>query len=127
MGFRTTFPRFEVPPYFSCDPPQTNVDARKLSAQISAKMDNATLKVCSWQSGGHSKTEQVTIEHWVLMSLPDGRYIPYLHQVDTSPSSTSNTTLYYDTLYASFFADFMDRNQLAMPNFCYDVVANEAE
>ncbi|XP_078374092.1 uncharacterized protein LOC144657611 isoform X1 [Oculina patagonica] len=108
LNSRSIFPRFGVPPYFTCD-----------QSQIRAKMGlNATFKVCLWQSGGHSKNDEVTIERWLLMNLRDGRYIPFSHEVQTKPTPTSNITVYYDTMYPSFFPDFLDPSQLSMPAFC---------
>ena len=108
LSSRTTFPRFEVPSYFTCD-----------QSMISVKMDNATLKGCLWQSGGHSKTEEVTIERWTLINLRDGRYIPFSHDIQRKPTPTSNITVYHDIRFASFFPDFLDPSQLSMPTFCF--------
>ena len=72
-----------------------------------------------WQSGGHSKTEEVTIERWTLINLRDGRYIPYSHDIQWKPNSSSNMTVYHDIWYASFFPDFLDPSQLSMPAFCF--------
>lgn len=116
---RAAFPRFGVPPYFTCD-----------KSMISVKMNNATLKGCIWQSGGHTKTEEVTIERWTLINLRDGRYIPYSHDIQQKPSSTSNITVYRDIRFASFFPDFLDPSQLTMPTFCFHkppvIFSNEA-
>ncbi|XP_068757212.1 uncharacterized protein [Montipora capricornis] len=100
VNSRASFPRFEVPSYFTCD------------------NKGGTFKVCSWQSGGHSKTGKVTIEKWLLYDLPDGRYVPYYHEVEIRLTPSSNKTTFYETMYASFFPDFLDPSQLSMPSFC---------
>lgn len=109
---RSIFPRFGVPYYFTCD----------LSEKFIEKY-NATLKMCSWESGGRSKTEMVSLERWFLESLPDGRYKPYMYQSISRPTPSSNNTEYTDTMYYSFFTDFLDPSQLTMPTFCAQGVA----
>ena len=58
------------------------------------------------------------MEKWLLYDLPDGRFIPYYHEVQVRPTLASNQTTFYDTMYASFFADFLDPSQLSLPSFC---------
>lgn len=52
------------------------------------------------------------------MNLRDGRYIPFSHEVKTKPNPTSNITVFYDTVFPSFFPDFLDPSQLSLPQFC---------
>jgi len=116
LNSRASFPRFGVPPYFTCD------------QQVVSKRDGGTFKVCLWQTGGHSKTEEVTNEKWLLIELPDGRFIPFSHEVQTRPTPASNYTVFYDTMYTSFFPDFLDPSQLSMPLFCaHNVVSSIAK
>ena len=79
---------------------------------------NATLKMCAWESGGRSKTEMVSSERWYLESLPNSQYRPYMYQSIARPTPSSNITVYADTMYYSFFTDFLDPSQLTMPTFC---------
>lgn len=96
----SSFPRFGVPSYFTC------------------YKKKGTFKECRWQTGGHSKTEKVTMEKWLLYDLPDGRFVPYYHELQVRPTPVSNQTTFYDTMYASFYADFLDPSQLSLPTFC---------
>lgn len=105
LNSRSNFPRFGVPPYFTCG----NTFTGKLGA---------TFKGCEWRSGGHSKTDEVIIDKWLLIQLRDGRFIPFAHEVQRRPTPASNHTEFYDTVFASFFPDFLDPSQLSMPTFC---------
>lgn len=50
--------------------------------------------------------------------MRDGRFIPFAHEVQRRPTPASNHTEFYDTVFASFFPDFLDPSQLSMPTFC---------
>ena len=65
---------------------------------------------------------QVIIEKWLLIELQDGRFIPYFHEVEKRATPASNQTTFYDTMFPSFFPDFLDLSQLTMPTFCADDV-----
>ena len=103
---RNTFPRFEVPAHFTCNQLQV------------VKRDNATFTACSWQHGGHNPEEQVIIEKWLLQPMADGRYIPVTHDVQVLSTPSSKTSVFYETIYLSFFNDLLDPSQLIMPAFC---------